>query len=131
MDNCDFCNVVNKKVDHAVYWEDDRVIAFLDKNPTRLGHTLLIPKDHINDIFNIDNNLYGHLFSAAKKLSRAIKEATKAKRVGMIVSGFQVPHAHIHLIPINSDQDLHSNPQPASLVESEQMAALLRNTLGL
>lgn len=84
---------------HKVY-EDDRVIAFLDIAPYTYGHTLVIPKDQTDHLWDLDDELYLYLMKIAKKVAQRQREALKPKRVGIIVEGFAVPHAHVHVFPM-------------------------------
>ena len=112
--------------------ESEKYLAFLDINPLAKGHTLVIPKQETDYIFNInDEELAGlHLF--AKKIAKAIEKAVPCKRIGMAVIGLEVPHAHIHLIPINHVGDINfSNPKLSfSKSEMEQVAEKIRGFLG-
>ena len=112
--------------------ESEKYLAFLDINPLAKGHTLVIPKQETDYIFNInDEELAGlHLF--AKKIAKAIEKAVSCKRIGMAVIGLEVPHAHIHLIPINHVGDINfSNPKLSfSKSEMEQVAERIRGFLG-
>lgn len=87
--------------------EDDRYFAFLDINPVAEGHTLVIPKREEDYIFDLDDDEYAGLQLFAKKVAKAIKKAMPCKRVGVAVMGLEVPHAHIHLIPINKESDMN------------------------
>lgn len=86
--------------------EDDRFFAFLDINPIQKGHTLVVPKLEEDYIFNLDDDLLGDMFIFAKKVALAIQQAVPCVRVGMAVLGMEVPHAHIHLVPLNKESDL-------------------------
>lgn len=86
--------------------EDERFFAFLDINPLAEGHTLVIPKRETDYIFDIESEEYIALFAFARKIALAIREAIPCKRVGMAVLGMEVPHAHIHLVPLQSERDL-------------------------
>ena len=81
--------------------ENDDFLAFLDVNPNAKGHTLCIPKREINKIFDIDDDLYLKLMLFSKKVAIALEKTVACKRVGMAVIGLEVPHAHVHLIPLN------------------------------
>ncbi len=92
--------------------EDDRFLAFLDISPLSKGHTLVIPKTEIDYLFDLDDKLYADLQLFAKKVAIAIKKAVDCKRVGVAVLGFEVPHAHIHLVPMNAERELQfTNPR--------------------
>lgn len=85
--------------------ENEHCLAFLDINPIKEGHTLVIPKKETDDLFDLDDENYTHLLSFTKKVAIAVKNAIPCKRVSVIVLGFEVPHAHIHLIPINQEAE--------------------------
>ncbi|NLT03128.1 MAG: HIT family protein [Bacteroidales bacterium] len=111
--------------------EDERYFAFLDINPLTKGHTLVIPKQEVDYIFDLaDEELAGlHLF--AKRVAEAMKASLPCKRIGMAVIGLEVPHAHIHLIPIQRESDvLFSNPKlKLDPTEMEAIAASIRAAL--
>ncbi len=109
MENCIFCKFVNNEAVHSRIWEDDVSIAFLDLYPVNPGHILLVPKVHIDYIFDLDESLYHRLWDNAKKLAGPLKEVAGSKRVGIAVEGFGVPHVHIHLVPINRGNELDPN----------------------
>lgn len=101
--------------------EDDDFLAFLDVRPIREGHTLVIPKAEIPDVFDVPDPILSGLLPFARPVARAIKEVTGAQRVGMAVVGLEVPHAHIHLIPIDGLHDIDfRRAQPAA---DEDLAA--------
>jgi histidine triad (HIT) family protein len=81
--------------------EDEHFLAFLDVNPNAKGHTLCIPKQEIDKIFDIEDNLYLGLMQFSKKVAIALEKTVSCKRIGMAVIGLEVPHAHVHLIPLN------------------------------
>ena len=92
--------------------EDDRFYAFLDINPMTKGHTLVVPKQETDYIFDLDDALLAEMVIFSKRVSLAIEKAISCKRVGMMVIGLEVPHAHIHLVPIQREGDLNlSNPK--------------------
>lgn len=103
--------------------EDERFLAFLDISPLTKGHTLVIPKQEIDYLFDLDDDLYLGLQLFAKNVALAIKQAIPCTRVGVAVMGMEVPHAHIHLIPINKEGDmLISNPKLQ--LSKEEMAQI-------
>jgi histidine triad (HIT) family protein len=122
MDDCIFCKISEGKIPSFKVYEDERFLAFLDINPVNPGHTLLIPKKHVDNLFDIEEPLYSELFKTAKKLSKPLTKAMGAKRVGVIVEGFLVHHAHIHLIPINRGNEL--DPGRARKAEPAELAAV-------
>jgi histidine triad (HIT) family protein len=85
---------------HKVY-EDDRVIAFLDIQPYTYGHTLVVPKEQIDHLWDLEDDLYQHVMSVVKQVANRQREVIKPKRIGMVLEGFAVPHAHVHVIPMN------------------------------
>ena len=87
--------------------EDDRFFAFLDINPVAEGHTLVIPKREEDYLFNLSDDEYAGLQLFAKRVAKALGKAIPCKRVGVAVMGLEVPHAHIHLIPINKESDMN------------------------
>ena len=92
--------------------EDDRFYAFLDINPMTKGHTLVVPKQETDYIFDLDDTLLADMVIFSKRVALAIEKAISCKRVGMMVIGLEVPHAHIHLVPIQREGDLNlSNPK--------------------
>jgi histidine triad (HIT) family protein len=99
--------------------EDDRFLAFLDINPLAKGHTLVIPKTEVDYIFNLDDDLYRDLFAFARRVGLAIDRVIPCKRVGITVIGLEVPHAHIHLIPINGITDMEFSRPKLSFSKEE------------
>src|SRR5688572_30307020 len=109
MRKCIFCSIINNEAPSYKIWEDQNFCAFLDINPVNTGHTLLIPKAHIEYIFDMDELLYSKIFQVAKFLSKPINDAMQSRRIGVAIEGFGVPHVHIHLVPINRLSDLDPN----------------------
>jgi histidine triad (HIT) family protein len=92
--------------------ETENCFAFLDINPLVKGHTLVIPKKEVDYIFDLEDGLYAELFSFARQVSFGLKKSVPCKRVGVAVIGLEVPHAHIHLVPLNNMGDINfSNPK--------------------
>lgn len=98
--------------------EDDRFFAFLDINPVAPGHVLVIPKQEESYIFNLDDDTYLGLTAFAKRVAKALEQAMPCKRIGICVIGLEVPHAHIHLIPLNSEADMDFRKPKLTLPES-------------
>ena len=103
--------------------ENDEFFAFLDINPVAVGHTLVIPKQEIHYIFDIDDDVLGRMMAFAKQVAKAQKAAIDCKRVGIAVMGLEVPHAHIHLIPIKKESDMYFGGDKLSL-SSEELAGI-------
>lgn len=102
--------------------EDDKFFAFLDINPVNWGHTLVVPKQETDYIFDLDDEQIGEMMVFAKKVATAIKKAIPCRKVGMAVLGLEVPHAHIHLIPLQNEGDMDfrhkiENPSPEKMKE--------------
>lgn len=117
-----FTKIVNGDIPAYKIAEDDRYLAFLDVFPTTKGHTLVIPKQQIDYIFDLDDDLYLGLMAFAKKVAAAVEKAVPCKRVGVAVVGLEVPHAHVHLIPLNSMNDMNfANKQKFSKEEFEEV----------
>ena len=101
-----FSRIVSGEIPSYKVAEDDRFFAFLDINPRKPGHTLVIPKQETDYIFDLDDKTYLGLQSFAKKVAEGIKKAIPCKRVGVVVMGLEVPHAHIQLVTLQSETDL-------------------------
>ena len=107
-----FTRIIQGEIPSYKVAEDENFYAFLDINPLVKGHTLVIPKKEVDYIFNLDNETYSGLMQFARRVAAAVEKACPCKRVGMAVIGLEVPHTHIHLIPINKESDmLFSNPK--------------------
>jgi histidine triad (HIT) family protein len=103
--------------------EDENFLAFLDVNPNAKGHTLCIPKQEINKIFDIEDQLYLGLMAFSKKIAIALEKTVPCKRIGMAVIGLEVQHAHVHLIPLNEmDEMRFQNKVNLTKVEFENLA---------
>lgn len=117
-----FTRIVNGEIPCHKVAEDDRFLAFLDIMPLAKGHVLVIPKTEVDYIFDLEDNLLGEMMIFAKKVAHKMKSVLPCRRIGVTVIGLEVPHAHIHLIPINglSDMDF-SKPklQPTKLELAE------------
>lgn len=100
-----FTKIMKGEIPSYKIYEDDYSFAFLDINPMQRGHTLVVPKIEVDDLFGLDGDMYGHLWETAQRLAKIIKEKTKCGRVCVVVEGYNVPHAHIHLIPTNDPGD--------------------------
>ena len=101
-----FTRIVKGEIPSYKIAEDDKYYAFLDINPMNEGHTLVIPKDETDYIFDIEESELAGLMVFAQRVAKAIRKAVPCNRVAVVVLGLEVPHAHIHLIPINSEKDV-------------------------
>jgi histidine triad (HIT) family protein len=104
-----FSRIVSGEIPAYKIAETDDYLAFLDVFPTVKGHTLVIPKKEIDYLFDLDDELYVGLMKFAKQIAPAIEKAVPCKRIGVAVVGLEVPHAHVHLIPMNSMADMNFN----------------------
>lgn len=102
-----FSRIIQGEIPCHKVAETDRFIAFLDITPLRAGHTLVVPKQEVDYIFDIDNELYAEYMLFAKMVAAAIKKTIPCKKVGVAVIGLEVPHAHIHLIPMDKVDDMN------------------------
>ena len=114
-----FTRIVNGEIPSYKVAEDENYYAFLDINPLTKGHTLVIPKLEEDYIFNLPAETYTGLWAFANNVAKAIDIAVPSKRVGVAVLGMEVPHAHIHLVPLQSEQDLDFRKEKATLTPDE------------
>ncbi len=117
-----FTKIVKGEIPCYKIMEDDRYLAFLDLRPINPGHTLVITKQEISYIFDVDDDLLAGLMVFAKKVAKKIAAKVPCKRIGVMVAGLEVPHCHIHLIPMNAIKDLNfANAKPATPEELQAM----------
>lgn len=114
-----FTKIINREIPGYIVAEDDSYIAFLDINPLVLGHTLVVPKKEVDFIFDLDDDTLAGLHLFAKKVAHAIRESVPCKRIGVAVIGLEVPHTHVHLVPMNSMGDLNFTRQKLSPSKQE------------
>ncbi|PHK04138.1 HIT family hydrolase [Nostoc linckia z13] len=101
-----FSKIISGELPSYKVAEDDRFLAFLDVNPNAKGHTLCIPKMEINKIFDMDEEHYLSLMQFSRKVAKALEKTVECKRIGMAVIGLEVPHVHVHLIPLNEMDEM-------------------------
>lgn len=106
-----FTKIINREIPAHIIYEDDRTIAFLDIRPVNPGHMLVVPKQEVDQLQDLDDELYQALMATVKKMSRLLKDKLKPSRVGLVVYGFDVPHAHVHLIPMDRPGKVHLEHQ--------------------
>lgn len=127
-----FTKILNGEIPCHKLLENDTYFAFLDIRPINPGHTLVIPKKETDYIFDLEDSSIGGIMVFAKKVALAIKKAVPCKKVGVMVAGLEVPHAHVHLVPII--ESLHelsfSRAKPASPEDLEAMAKKIKSYLG-
>lgn len=124
MEDSIFTRIIKGEIPSHKVYEDDTVIAFLDVHPLRPGHTLVVPKVQIDYIWDLDDATYQHVWKVAKQLAAHIKQTLHSPRVGVIVEGFGVPHAHVHLIPIEKGDDLKQSQDLDGPIDHEALAAM-------
>ena len=124
-----FSRIISGEIPSYKIAEDDKFFAFLDINPLVKGHTLVIPKQETDYLFDLDDKTIGDLHIFAKKVAKAIDKTIKCIRVGVLVLGTEVPHAHIHLIPFNDESELNIKRAKLKFSEDEykKIAEEIRN----
>ena len=130
MGNCIFCSIVEgKEFAHKVF-ESEQFLAFLSIHPCNPGHMCLIPKTHVDYVFDLEEPLYSEIFQIAKQLSGPLKSATSAKRIGIAVEGFSVRHVHLHLVPLNNVAELDPHRHiKQNATELAEMAEKIRDEI--
>ena len=118
-----FSKIVNKVIPCYKVAETEKFLAFLDVNPNAKGHTLCIPKKEVNKIFDLDSASYLQLMAFSRTVALALEKAVDCKRIGMTVIGLEVPHVHVHLIPLNSMEDAQFIKKEALLPEEFEALA--------
>ena len=128
-----FSRIVNNEIPAYKVAEDEEFLAFLDISPVTKGHTLVIPKKEIDYLFDLDDDLYTGLHLFAKKVAAGIKKAVNCKKVGVLVLGLEVPHAHLHLIPMQNEADAmnFSNPMKLEKAEFEKIREKIAKEINL
>lgn len=125
-----FTRIVRGEIPCHKVAEDDRYLAFLDISPLRPGHTLVIPKVEVDELFELDDDLLSGLLPFAKGVARKLKAVVPCHRIGLTVIGLEVPHAHVHLIPIVGmhDMEFSRGRNPMTTEELAALAERLRNS---
>ena len=119
-----FTKIIKGEIPCYKIAEDANFLAFLDVNPNAKGHTLCIPKQEINKIFDIEDDLYLGLMQFSKKIAIALEKTVPCKRIGMAVIGLEVPHAHVHLIPLNEMDEIRFQNKVAMTKEEFEALAI-------
>ncbi|MBR1804076.1 MAG: HIT family protein [Muribaculaceae bacterium] len=114
-----FSKIVAGEIPSYKVAEDENYYAFLDINPVAKGHTLVIPKREVNYLFELEENEYLGLWAFARKVAAALEQAVPCKRIGVAVLGMEVPHCHIHLVPLNTEGDLNFAKEKLTLPAQE------------
>lgn len=128
-----FTSIIQGEIPGRFVWRDERAVAFLTIAPFRPGHTLVVPIEEVDHWIDLEPDLAAHLMKVAREVGRAQYQAFEPERIGMLIAGMEVPHTHLHVVPIRSEADLsfaradHS-PDPASLDDAaERIRAALRD----
>lgn len=117
-----FTRIINGEIPCYKVAENEDFIAFLDINPNTPGHTLCVPKQEVNKLFDLDESTYEKLMQFSYKVAKALEKTVDCKRIGMTVIGLEVPHVHVHLIPINEMKDMTFQYKTA--VSADEMTSL-------
>ncbi|MDX1446567.1 HIT family protein [Lishizhenia sp.] len=117
-----FTKIINNEIPSHKVAENDEFLAFLDIQPLSEGHVLVVPKEEVDYIFDIEDDLLGRMMQFAKSVARKMDKAFDCNRIGVSVVGLEVPHAHIHLIPINSVQDMNFSKDKLNYSQEELKA---------
>lgn len=126
-----FTKIINKEIDSYILVEDDNFISILDINPIKKGHSLVIPKIEVDYIFDLNESYLKGIIPFAKKVADGIKKTIECNRIGISVIGLEVPHCHLHLIPINNlnDMDFHNKVDITSDEMRELCYAIRKNII--
>jgi len=120
-----FTKIINGEISAHRIYEDDKVIAFLTIHPLCDGHTLVVPKKQIDQIWDLESNDYKYLWGITQMIALHLRDIMKVERIGVVIKGFEVPHAHIHLIPVPYDTHIDFDPEPSpSIVDNEKLASI-------
>lgn len=114
-----FSKIIAGEIPSYKIAENDKFYAFLDINPLAVGHTLVVPKQEVDYLYDIDNDLLSEMIIFAKEIALKMKSVTQCKKVATVVLGLEVPHAHIHLIPMNSESDVDFRREKLKLTPEE------------
>ena len=114
-----FTKIIKGEIPSYKIHENEKFYAFLDINPLAIGHTLVVPKQEVDYLFEIDDETLSEMILYSKKIATAIKDSVRCNRVGLMVIGLEVPHAHIHLIPIQKEGDMNLSNKRVKLSKDE------------
>lgn len=120
-----FTKIINNEIPAHRIYEDNRVIAFLTICPTVEGHTLVVPKKQIDQVWDLEADDYDYLWKMAKKIAIHLREVMDVDKIGVVIKGFEVPHAHIHLLPVKNGVHVCFDPEPSPpMADNEKLDAI-------
>ena len=130
-----FTQIIEGKLPGRFVWKDDRCVAFLTIHPLRPGHVLVVPRAEVDHWLDLEPELASHLFAVGRSIGKAIDRAFRPAKVGLMIAGLEVPHTHLHLIPIHELSDLNPanqdlNPDPADLDRAAEAVRSALRALG-
>ncbi len=108
MEDCVFCKIINKEIPAHIVYEDNNCLVFADKNPVNPGHLLVIPKNHKEWFYQVDDQEFIELMKIVKKFSNIVQDVFKPVTTGLVIAGWEVPHTHVHIIPMHQEDDITS-----------------------
>lgn len=121
-----FTKIIKGEIPSHKIYEDDKVIAFLDVHPLKRGHTLVVPKTQVDHIWDLPRDEYAYLMGITRRLGAHLRKKLHVPRVAMVVEGFGVPHAHVHLIPIENEKDLKRVQDIEKEIDHELLAEVAK-----
>jgi histidine triad (HIT) family protein len=126
-----FTRIIEGEIPGTFVWKDDRCVAFLSINPLRQGHTLVVPRMEVDHWIDCPPELSDHLFAVARDIGNALQRAFRPTRIGLMIAGLEVPHLHIHLVPIDGvhDLDFANAARSVEVGELEEAASAIRSEL--
>ena len=120
-----FTKIINDEIPAHRIYEDDQVIAFLTIPPLSDGHTLVVPKKQVDQIWDLDADDYDYLWRTTQKIALHLRNTMKVERVGVVIKGFEVPHTHIHLIPVPYDMHVSFDPETdPPVADNDKLASI-------
>lgn len=119
-----FTKIIRGEIPSHKVYEDERTIAFLTIQPFAPGHTLVVPKTQVDQLWDLDDDEYANLLAVAKKVATHLRTVMSKDRVGMAVKGFEVPHVHVHLVPLSRDEGVSLDVNEAPVASQEDLAAM-------
>ena len=118
-----FTRIINGELPGTFVWKDDRAVAFLSINPLNQGHTLVVPREEVDHWIDLDPDLSRHLMDVAHSIGKALHRGFRPRRVGLMIAGFEVPHTHVHVVPINGMHDMDFDNAAAHVDPDELRSA--------